>query len=283
MIDGRFALAFTAGMLATVNPCGFAMLPAYLGFFLGLERTEASTTASIGRALAVSAAVAAGFMAVFIPIGVLLNAGVGSLAWVRYASIGIGLTLVALGLAMLCGYRLPITGPKLERGGRDRTVGSMALFGVSYAVASLGCTIPTFIVYGVATFTRDGVAGGFLSIAAYGLGMALVLTALTVALATARGGLLRAIRGSLRYVDRAAAALLVLAGAYLVYYWTLDVTTDSGLRSNRGRGLAQWANDRADQLARWLQAQDAVNVGLVLGAVVAVALAVVVARRGADR
>ena len=37
VIDAPLALAFTAGMVATVNPCGFAMLPAYLTFFLGLE------------------------------------------------------------------------------------------------------------------------------------------------------------------------------------------------------------------------------------------------------
>ena len=37
MIDGLFAYAFTTGMLATVNPCGFAMLPAYLSYFLGIE------------------------------------------------------------------------------------------------------------------------------------------------------------------------------------------------------------------------------------------------------
>ena len=40
MIDAPLALAFTAGMVATVNPCGFAMLPAYLGYFLGLEGTN---------------------------------------------------------------------------------------------------------------------------------------------------------------------------------------------------------------------------------------------------
>ena len=37
MIRGHLALAFSAGMIATVNPCGFAMLPAYLSYFLGLE------------------------------------------------------------------------------------------------------------------------------------------------------------------------------------------------------------------------------------------------------
>ena len=53
VIDGAFALAFTAGMLATVNPCGFAMLPAYLSYFLGIESHAGSTSrrrrASAGR------------------------------------------------------------------------------------------------------------------------------------------------------------------------------------------------------------------------------------------
>ena len=37
VIDAPLGLAFAPGMVATVNPCGFAMLPAYLGYFLGLE------------------------------------------------------------------------------------------------------------------------------------------------------------------------------------------------------------------------------------------------------
>jgi cytochrome c biogenesis protein CcdA len=40
VIDGAFALAFVSGVVATVNPCGFAMLPAYLSYFLGLESRE---------------------------------------------------------------------------------------------------------------------------------------------------------------------------------------------------------------------------------------------------
>ncbi len=284
MIDGAFALAFTTGMLATVNPCGFAMLPAYLSFFLGVEGERGSTTASIGRALVVSGAVSAGFMAVFVPLGFLLRAGIDwFMPWARYVSIGIGVALVVLGVAMLRGYRLPRMTPKLERGGRDRTIGSMTLFGVSYAVASLGCTITPFMSSAVLAVTRDGFVSGALVIGIYGLGMGLVLTALTVTLAAARGGLLRALRGALRYVDRVAAIVLIIAGLYLVYYWVYDVTTDSGLETRRGGGLARSANGLTDDVAAWLQRQDAVSVGLVLGAVVAIALAVMVARRDVPR
>ena len=51
MIDAPLALAFTAGMVATVNPCGFAMLPAYLSFFLGLEGDDDDAPqATLGQA-----------------------------------------------------------------------------------------------------------------------------------------------------------------------------------------------------------------------------------------
>jgi cytochrome c biogenesis protein CcdA len=33
-------LAFGAGMIAAVNPCGFAMLPAYLSLYLGAEESD---------------------------------------------------------------------------------------------------------------------------------------------------------------------------------------------------------------------------------------------------
>lgn len=31
------ASAFALGLIALVNPCGFALLPAYLGFFLAVD------------------------------------------------------------------------------------------------------------------------------------------------------------------------------------------------------------------------------------------------------
>ena len=69
MLEGPFALAFGAGMVATINPCGFAMLPAYLSYFLGSEdRDHAGRSASdpgLGRAAVVGLSVTAGFIVVF--------------------------------------------------------------------------------------------------------------------------------------------------------------------------------------------------------------------------
>lgn len=72
MLTGSFALAFTAGMVATVNPCGFALLPAYLSAFVGLD-DGTSRASAVGRALKVSAALTAGFVAVFGLFGIVIS------------------------------------------------------------------------------------------------------------------------------------------------------------------------------------------------------------------
>ena len=76
MSDVNLAFAFTAGIVATINPCGFAMLPAYLSYFLGIEaNSDATRGASITRALTTGSAVSAGFLMVFGVAGLLISAG----------------------------------------------------------------------------------------------------------------------------------------------------------------------------------------------------------------
>jgi len=275
VIDGLFAYAFTTGMLATVNPCGFAMLPAYLSYFLGIDSTRvvaASPAARVGRAIAVSLAVSIGFMTVFTIIGAIVRAGGDVLIdWAKYITIPIGLALAALGVAMLLGYHLPFTTPRLDKGGRDRTLASMYVFGISYAIASIGCTLPLFISATLASFTSKGAVSGVLLVLAYGAGMALVLTALTVTLALARGGLLAGLRRMMAYVDRVAGVFLILAGLYLVYYWIFNLRFDA-TGSTTGGGVASTVES-------WLQDRGGWILGMLLAVIVGVTVAVTVARR----
>ncbi|HZY09277.1 MAG TPA: cytochrome c biogenesis protein CcdA, partial [Ilumatobacteraceae bacterium] len=145
-LDARLATSFTAGLLAAINPCGFVLLPTYLVYFLGMENLRPGVErASLLRAIKVSLAVSGGFMSVFLVIGgitkVTTNWFVEKAEWV---SLAIGLGLLVLGVATLFGYRLPFTTPKLDIGHRDRSVSSMYVFGLAYAVASIGCTIGPF-------------------------------------------------------------------------------------------------------------------------------------------
>ena len=282
MIDGLFAYAFTTGMLATVNPCGFAMLPAYLSYFLGIDSTRivpASAAARVGRAIAVSLAVSIGFMTVFTIIGAIVRAGGDVLIdWAKYVTIPIGLALAGLGVAMMLGYHLPFTTPRLDKGGRDRTVVSMFVFGISYAIASIGCTLPLFIGAALTSFTTRGTVSGMLLVLTYGAGMALVLTALTVTLALARGGLLAGLRHVLPYVERVAGVFLVLAGLYLVYYWIYNLRFDA-TGSTTGNGLATTVEGWSFDTQTWLQDRGGWILGTLLVAALAVTAAVSLARR----
>ena len=113
----------------------------------------------------------AGFLAVFTVLGFVIRAGGDGVAdVVRYLSIVIGVALVALGVAMLAGFKLALATPRLDRGGTTRTFWSMFLFGISYAIASFGCTIGPFLGTVLGSFTRDGPLSGVLMIVAYGLG-----------------------------------------------------------------------------------------------------------------
>ena len=215
MNGARLTFAFTAGIVATVNPCGFAMLPAYLSFFLGIDRRagEGSSRAGVGRALATGAVVTTGIVVVFGIVGIALSAGLSALRdYVPWAAIVIGAGLIALGVAILAGFRLTAYLPKFERGASGRDVRSLFLFGVSYAIASVSCGLATFLVVVTASAGDDSFVGGIVSFVLYALGMGMVLTSLAVSLALARGWLLSKLRVLMRYTDTIAAVLLDRSG-----------------------------------------------------------------------
>jgi cytochrome c biogenesis protein CcdA len=274
VIDAPFALAFTGGMIATVNPCGFPMLPAYLSYFLGAERTTETPEAGVLRALAVAATVSAGFMVVFGLSGVIL-------AWITHSvydvaqwiTLVIGATLVTLGVALLCGWSPAFSLPKLNRGGRTRDLGSMFVFGISYGVASLGCTMPLFFANLSGIVTRANVVSAISYFLVFGLGMALVLMVLTVAIALARDSIVRGMRRLVPYMHRLAGALLLVAGVYVGWYGIVEIRGTGG---NHGvvRTVTNWSAD----IQTWITDVGAVRLGLILGLIVAVTVLVVLLR-----
>ena len=119
---------------------------------------------------------------------------------------------------MLRGYEPVLVAAQAQKGGARADGPSMFVFGVSYAVASISCSLPMFTRAVVGTFRRANLLSSLAVFVAYSLGMTLVLLALTVSLGLARQGLLRWLRKALPHVNRVSGLLLVVAGAYLVHY-----------------------------------------------------------------
>ena len=257
MIAGsdRLWLSFGSGLLAAVNPCGFVLLPTYLMYFLGVSGRPGTQRATVRRALLVSAALSAGFMTVFVIVG-----GISRLFtnWLnqnaKYVGLLIGLALVILGIAMLFGYRLPFSTPKLETGKRDQTIASMYVFGLAYAIASIGCTIGPFSATVLGTIDTDGFVQGIFAIVLYGVAMSLLITTLTVTLAVAQGGLLKSLRSGMKYVETASAIVMIVSGLYLSWYWFNDIRDKyddnlTGRVLNWQERIAQYIDDNRLVLA----------------------------------
>jgi cytochrome c-type biogenesis protein len=222
-----FGFAFGVGMVAAVNPCGFAMLPAFLSLYLGAHEEDFGKSPSMTRllrALLVGATISSGFVLLFGLAGLLVSAG-GTLLLEVMPALGIviGGVLVLVGLWMLVGGTLH-AGPFELFAGRvgdpsNVSVPGFVLFGLAYGAASLSCTLPAFLAVIGSSLASSGILAGAGRFFGFGLGMATVLMTLTLALAFFKQGLVKWLRRVVPYVQLASAILLVLAGAYVIFYW----------------------------------------------------------------
>lgn len=228
MNSDLIGLAFTAGMVAAFNPCGFAMLPAYLALVVSPD--EHSRLGAIGRALAATAAMALGFLAVFGTFG-LLTVSLASTVqrYLPFVTVGVGTALVALGLWLLLGRELPAWSTGRGPGwAATPKVGSMVGYGVSYAIASLSCTIGPFLAVTGSSLRSGSVLAGVLVYAAYAAGIALVVGALAVAVALGSSALLARMRRVLPFVNRISGFIMVAVGLYVAYYGWFELRLFAG-------------------------------------------------------
>lgn len=221
-------LAFAAGLVAALNPCGFAMLPAYLALVVRGE--DVGRRAAVGRAVTATAAMAAGFLTVFGGFGLLtLSAASTVQRYLPYVTVLIGITLVALGIWLLTGREITVRG--VASGARwapTARLGSMFAYGISYAIASLSCTVGPFLAVTAAGLRGGSVLRGVSVYVAYAAGFTLVVGVLAVAAALASSTAVERMRRIVPYVNRISGALLVVVGVYVGYYGLYEIRLFTG-------------------------------------------------------
>ena len=225
MDQDAVGLAFAAGLIAALNPCGFAMLPAYLALVVRGEETGAA--AALGRAVAATAAMAAGFITVFGAFGLLTVSAASTVQrYLPFATILIGIALLALGIWLLLGRKLTVLTPDRIRNAQwapTARLGSMFGYGISYAVASLSCTIAPFLAVTGAGIRSDSVLHALSVYLAYAAGFTLVVGVLAVAAALSSAAVADRMRRIMPYVNRISGVLLVVVGLYVAYYGLYEV------------------------------------------------------------
>jgi cytochrome c biogenesis protein CcdA len=262
---GLVSLAFAAGLVAALNPCGFAMLPAYLVLVVrgegGPEAGSSGSTglASVGRALAATGGMALGFLTVFGLFGALtISAAATVQRYLPYLTVVIGIVLVAVGIWLLLGRELMLLTPR-HPGGRwapTARLGSMYGYGMSYAIASLSCTVGPFLAVTAAGLRRGSVVGSLSIYLAYTGGLTLVVGVLAVATASASSALVNRLRRVLPYVNRISGVLLVAVGLYVGYYGLYEVRLLSS-RGNPSDSMIVAAGRIQGMLAGWVHRHGA--------------------------
>ena len=281
----ELALAFpySLGLVAAFNPCGFALLPAYLSYFIGVEPSPAaddeasgsSMLAAVLRGMGVGLTLTAGFVAVFGAFGLLFETVLSQgavLDRIGYVTIVVGVGMALLGIWLLAGRSINLRLPKLSRGTSGRGLPSVFMFGVSYAVVSLSCTIGLFIAAVTTTFADQGFADGVANFVAYGLGMGSVITFLTLALAMARTNVVGTMRKAFRWINPVSGLMLVASGVYVANYgwWELRIINDPLARNP----LVDWFIELQGEVSEWISNTTPHRLGVlcalgVLGALLA--------------
>ena len=225
----KLGFAYAVGAASAVNPCGFAMLPAYLGLYVSggnREQEGRNPALLVARAIMVGLSVSVGFVALFGAVGLIL--GLGSQAVVvtalPYVGLAVGVLLIGAGAFMAGGGKI-YTSLAQRAAARVGDPGQLnipgyILFGVSYGLASLSCTLPLFLaVLGVGAGLSSGWLETLGQFVLYAGGMGSVIMVLTLGMAVARSVLIRWMRAVLPYVSVVGAWLMVVAGTYIVFYW----------------------------------------------------------------
>ena len=268
-------LALTAGMLGAVNPCGFALLPAYLSVLVAgdpaapLADGSRATWPAISRALRCTVALTAGYVAVFGAFGLVLAPLTGRLLpRMPWLTVGFGLALLALGGWLLAGRSLPAPGNRVRAPRLTGSAGSMVLFGMAYAIASLGCAVGPFLALVVSSLRAGSIGAGLLLYVSYAAGMGLVVGVTAVAVALLRVSLVARARRFLGLVPRLGGAILLLSGLYVAYYGWYELRLARDLRYAGHDPVVAFAGRMQQWLAGLVEAVGALPFALLLAVLV---------------
>jgi cytochrome c-type biogenesis protein len=246
------SVALAAGALVALNPCSVPLLPAFLSYYLGVG-SEALPRARTGllQGLLVGALLTLGVVGVFIVIGLPLVYGssriTDAVPWLGLAA-GVA-AILAGGLALAGRSSIAISLPAGLAGTSQRWLRPL-VFGVGYGVASLGCSLPVFLAFLASSLSVRGSSDALAVLAAYIAGIAITILALLVVATLLRERVVGRLGPTAASLHRASGLLLVLAGAYLTYFWArLEFGSSTTLADDPIVGVATRYSARMQSLA----------------------------------
>jgi len=220
------SLAFSAGLVSFVNPCGFALLPVYITYYFKNEGLEkAKLLRRIFAGLLLGLIVSLGFAATFSLVGIVVTyLGRGLLKYVGWFDLAMGVLLIIIGIIYLFNFntkinlnKITIVGEKLKSNKLKNRYFSFFIYGIGFATASLGCTLPIFLLVITTAAKANGIFEGLFVFLAYAAGMSLFMLAFSLLVAVSKTTIEKTLTKALPYIYKLGPIIVIIAGAYLIY------------------------------------------------------------------
>jgi cytochrome c-type biogenesis protein len=223
MLDTGFLyFAFLAGFVAFFAPCSFALLPGYITYYLSTyskEDKKKNLLKDIYQGAFFGLIASLGFFTVFGLAGFsILAIGQFVKRFIPWIVALTALILIIIGILMLLGKEISYFQPsniKFQNKGRKTGI---YLFGIVYAVGSLGCVFPVFLSIVFQGVSSGSFINGFLIILAYILAMSIMMITITTLTFATKYFVLKKLEKILPYVKRVSGIILIIAGIYMIYY-----------------------------------------------------------------
>jgi cytochrome c biogenesis protein CcdA len=211
--------SFFQGVLAFLAPCAVALLPGYILAFISRNPDSASNiSARLARGFKLASLSILGILIIYTVAGVMIVlAGQVLKDYMKWITIGMGATLIVLGILMALGKSISFSFNIQNSNPKTEAIEAF-IFGIGYVIGALGCLFPLFLIVATQAMAAETVWEGSSYILAYFAGISGMMI-ITILLAIfAKDFLLKNLRKILPYMEKITAVLIIIAGIYVIYY-----------------------------------------------------------------
>ena len=218
-MDGFVYFSFLQGVLAFFAPCAVALLPAYIFSFISKNsELNSNKIFLLFRGLKLATLSIVGIFVIYTIATVLIIVANELIKeYMKYIATLLGVLLVILGGLMAYGKNISLN-LHIEQKSYNSEVKEAFFFGVAYAIGALGCLFPLFLIVATQALGQTNALVGASYVIAYFMGISLLMFITIIGSIFAKDFINRKIRSILPHMQKMTAVLLLIEGAYVIYY-----------------------------------------------------------------
>ena len=215
------SVAIGAGLVTFVSPCGIAMLPAYVSYYIGREEQDKNVREDFFNGLKNGSFVSLGLISIFMVIGaIIVYIGNFIKSYIPLFTIVVGFFLIIVGFFMLFNKKFSLSLP-LHLQFKKRTNSNFLrfyTFGIGYGLAVMSCTLPVFLAIIISALSTGNIIDGILVFLLYSIAAAVGVIGVSIITAMSKITLMKKFTRIFPYLRIITSVVIIVVGSYIIYY-----------------------------------------------------------------